>query len=225
MELKLLKVLPSCSRTNFGLVIERDPQYNRAYVLDVDAKSSAAKLCSSLKATRRALRLSYIVEIAGHRIFIKSEAVAALAQIRDAGVLEFHIAFAVEPPLSARQKRHNANELTLFDPRTKWTGNELPTNDLNCVNADFSSSHRVTVTDDCAQSRVDPDIAKLSPFQDVEDIEFEDICDDDVPQLDIGTLRTIAALRSGHDFSRRKYSDQYYVDGHQFDYITINYSC
>ena len=64
----------------------------------------------------------------------------------------------------------------------------MPTNDLNRVNADFSFSNRVTVTDDRAQSRVDPDTAKLSPFQDVEDIEFEDICDDDVPQLDIGTL-------------------------------------
>ena len=118
MESKKIQVLSSCSSPNFGLVIERDPQYNRAYVLDVDAKSSAAKLCSSLKATRRALRLSYIVEIAGHRIFTKSEAVAALAWLRDAGVLQFHITFAVEPPLSARQKRHNANELALFDPQT-----------------------------------------------------------------------------------------------------------
>ena len=74
-----MRVISFYSRSNFGLVIERDLQYNRAYVLDVDAKSSAAKLCSSLKATRRALRLSYIVEIAGHRIFTKSEAVAALA--------------------------------------------------------------------------------------------------------------------------------------------------
>ena len=51
MESKRMQVLKSCSSPNFGLVIERDPQYNRAYVLDVDAKSSAAKLCSSLKAT------------------------------------------------------------------------------------------------------------------------------------------------------------------------------
>ena len=79
MESKLMKVLPTCSRPNFGLKIERDPQYNRAYVLDVDAKSSAVKLCSSLKATRRAIRLSYIVEIAGHRIFTKSESTTALS--------------------------------------------------------------------------------------------------------------------------------------------------
>ena len=111
-----------------------------------------------------------------------------------------HITFAVEPPLSAKQQGHNANELALFDPRTKWSGNELPTHNLNCVAAAFNSSNRVTVTDDRAQSRVDPDTAKLSPFQDVEDIDFGDICDEDAPQLDIQTLRSIATLRHGLDF-------------------------
>ena len=114
---------------------------------------------------------------------------------------EFHTTFPIEPPLTAKQRRPNANELALSDPQTKWKGNELPTNDLNRVNADFSSSNRITVTDNHAQSWVDPDTAKLSLFQDVEDIEFEDICDDDTPQLDIVTLRAIAALRSGLDFS------------------------
>ena len=68
MKEKLLKVLPTCTPPNVGLKIDLDPQYGRAYVLDVDAKSSAAKLFSSLKVTRRAIGLSYIVEIAGHRI-------------------------------------------------------------------------------------------------------------------------------------------------------------
>ena len=122
------------------------------------------------KAKQRAIQLSYIVEITGHTIFTKSEATTTLSQIRDEGVLEFHITFAVEPILTAKQRRHNANELALFDLQTTWKGNKLPTNDLNRVNADFSSSNRVTVTDDRAQSRVDPDTAKLSPFQDVEDM-------------------------------------------------------
>ena len=43
---------------------------------------------------------------------------------------------------------------------------------------------------------------KLSPFQDVEDIDFGDICDEDAPQLDIQTLCSIAALRHGVDFSK-----------------------
>jgi len=99
MEENRLKVLPMCSRPNFGLKIELGPQYSCAYVLDVDAKLSAAKLFSSLKATRRAIRLSYIVQIAGCCIFTKSEATAALLQIRDEGVGEFHITFANEPIL------------------------------------------------------------------------------------------------------------------------------
>ena len=110
MEEKLLKILPTCSLPNFGFKIELDPQYGRAYVLDVDAKSSAAKLFSSLKATRQAIRLSYIVEITGHCIFSKSEATTALARIRDEGLSEFHITFAIEPALTAKQRRRNTNE-------------------------------------------------------------------------------------------------------------------
>ena len=98
---------------------------------------------------------------------------------------EFHITFAIEPPLNAKQRHHNTNELALVDPWTKWKGNELPTNNLNRVHADFSSSNRITATDHRAQSRVDPDTAKLSPFQDVEDIAFKVICDNDARQLNI----------------------------------------
>ena len=201
METKTLKVLPTCTSPNFGLQIERDPQYNRAYVLDVAAKSSAAKLFLSIKASCKAIRLSYIVEIAGHRIFTKSEETTASSKLRDEGVSQFHIKFAIEPALNTRQRRYNANELALFDSRTKWTGNELPTNDLVCVQADFSSSKRITVTDHRTKSCVDPATAKLSPFHDVEDIGFEDVCDADYPQLDIVSLRAISALRSGLDFS------------------------
>ena len=102
MEEKLLVVRNASTSPTFGLVLEADPQYGQAYVLDVNAKSSAADLFSSLKATRRAIRLSYIVEIAGHCIFSKSEASTALAKLRNAGVSQFHIIFAVEPALTAK---------------------------------------------------------------------------------------------------------------------------
>ena len=78
----------------------------------------------------------------------------------------------------------------------------MPSNDSNCVNTEFSSSNRITVTDEHAQSQVHPNTVELSPFQDVEDIEFEDICVDNAPDRDIVTLRAIAALRSGLDFSK-----------------------
>ena len=74
----------------------------------------------------------------------------------------------------------------------------MPTNDLNRVNAYFSSSNHIAVTN--------PDTVKLLLFQDVEDIKFEDMCDDDAPQLDIVTLRAIAALQSGLDFSKESIS-------------------
>ena len=187
-----MKVLPTCTCPNFGLQIKFDTQYGCAYILDIDAKSSATKLFFSLPATRQAICLSYIVEIAGHRIFSKSEATTALGQIRNEGVSEFHTTFAIELSLTKKQQQHNANKLALFDPSTKLKGNELPTNDLNHVNADFSSGNCITVTDNRAQSRVD---------QNVENIEFEDMCDDDALDLDIVSLHAIAALRSGLDFS------------------------
>ena len=118
MEKKLLKVLPTCIRYNFGLRIELGPLYGKVYVLDIESKSSATSLFSSIKVTWKAIQLSYIIEIAGHRFF-KSEATTSLAKIRDEGVDKLHTTFAIESALTAKQQRHNANELALFDPCTK----------------------------------------------------------------------------------------------------------
>ena len=62
----------------FGLALEADPQYGQTYVLDINRKSSTAHLFSSLKTTRKAIRLSYIVEFAGDPVFSKSETSTAL---------------------------------------------------------------------------------------------------------------------------------------------------
>ena len=144
MEEKKLTVHPDCKSPTFGLLHKADLQYGQAYVLDINKKSSAAQLFSSLKATHRAIRLSYIVEIAGHCIFSKSGATT----------------FVVEPALTAKQKKHNANELALFEPNTKWSGNELPTNDLHV--AKLSTKPR-TKHQSCAKSRAKSKFgAKLS---------------------------------------------------------------
>ena len=119
MEKKTLKVLRTCTRRNFGLKIKHDPSHEQTYVLDIETKSSAAKLFFSAKATWKDIWLSYIVEITGHCIFSKSEDTTALAKIRDEGVTEFHIAFIIEPGLTAKQQQHNINELALFDLCTK----------------------------------------------------------------------------------------------------------
>ena len=59
MEEKLLKVRKASTSPTFGLVLEADSQYGQAYVLDVNTKSSAAHLFSSLKATCRAMTFLY----------------------------------------------------------------------------------------------------------------------------------------------------------------------
>ena len=70
------------------------------------------------------------------------------------------------------------------------------------MHTDIRSNNHITVTDDRVQSQIHPDTAKLSLFQDVEDIDFEDIYYDNDPDLDIVTLCAIAALQSGLDFSK-----------------------
>ena len=75
-----MQVRPDCKIPTLGLALEADPQYGQSYVLDINKKTSAAYLFSSLKVTRKVIKLSYIVEIAGHRIFSKSEATTALSK-------------------------------------------------------------------------------------------------------------------------------------------------
>ena len=59
-----------------------------------------------------------------------------------------------------------------FAPNTKWKGKKLPTNDLYCV---------------CIES----DTVKLSSFQDEVDMNFEDECNGDAPELSIHTIRKV----------------------------------
>ena len=56
------------------LVLKLNVLHSTTVHMYIDAKSSTAKLFSSLKATRKATRLFYKVKIAGNCIFTKSEA-------------------------------------------------------------------------------------------------------------------------------------------------------
>ena len=60
MEEKTLRVRPSCACTNFGLTLEQDHHYGQAYATDASDKSSAGYIFSPLKATQRAVCLSYV---------------------------------------------------------------------------------------------------------------------------------------------------------------------
>lgn len=96
--------------------------------------------------------------------------------------------------LALPQVWYNYNELAIVDPHTKWKENKLPTNDLNCVDAGVSSKSYITVIDDYVQTWLYPDIVKLSPFQDVEVIEFEDKCENNIPDLSVCRFLTFMFL-------------------------------
>ena len=174
----------------------QDLHYGCVYVTDVGDKSSAGYNVPCPKATQKVICLSYGVKIAGHCIFLKSEATTTLAKLRDREVFEFHIIFPVEPKLMATRKQHNTDKLAFFAPNTKWKGNKLPTNDLNL--------NRVAVVDNCIH--VESNTVNLTLFQDNLDMDFEDICDGEAPELDLQTIRAIAAPRSGLYFSEDRIS-------------------
>ena len=98
---------------------------------------------------------------------------------------KLYVTIVLEPTLIATQKRHNTNELVLFPPNTKWKGNELSTNCLNCVAVNNT--------------------VKLSLFQDFLNIEFENILDCDTPELNIHIIQCIAALYFGLISMRKAY--------------------
>ena len=74
-----------------------------------------------------------------------------------------------------------------------------------CVSTDVGpsvgSANYITIIDDHAHTRVKSDTVKLSPFQDDDDIDLEDVCDNDTPDLDIATIQASADLRYGLDVS------------------------
>ena len=82
--------------------------------------------------------------------------------------------------------------------------NQVTLNSI-CVGIDIGlsigSANRITIIDDRARTRVKSDTVKLSPFQDDDDIDLEDVCDNDTPDLDITTIWVITTLCSGLDFS------------------------
>ena len=72
---------------------------------------------------------------------------------------------------------------------------------MNRVGAKFGSNKCVTVVDNYTFPCVKSDTSKLSPFQDNDDINLGDVCDCDIPALDVTTIRVIAALCFSLDFS------------------------
>jgi hypothetical protein len=106
----------ACKKQNFGLTIETDELNNRAFVYEIKDKSSAARLFSTLKASRNKLRGSYIIRINGTPVFTKDEVLAAMQKLRAYDENEIEIVFAPERKLTAKQTRKAMKELNWHAP-------------------------------------------------------------------------------------------------------------
>ena len=199
----------------FGLALEADPQYGQAYDLEINTKSGTAHLFSSLKVTCKAIRLPYIVEIAGHCIFSKPEASNQVSiQVKHQVLYQAQSNLASKSDSNIVSKSVNWNgELSEIDLNDIAVGSNVgpdfsPTNQFTLnrmyvgsdVGPSIGSTNCITVIDNRACAVVKSDTVKLSPFQDADDIDLEDVYDNDALNLDIATIQAIAALRSSLDF-------------------------
>ena len=112
--------------------------YGCAFIKDIDNNSSASRLFSSFQATRNKIKYAYLIEISGHHVFDKDDAVQHLKQLHNQWVVEFPVTLAPIKQLSQKDVQRNINEATLFARNTKWTSNELPSLDLNNLNAIYA---------------------------------------------------------------------------------------
>ena len=129
--------------SSFGLDVDTDVLYNRAYVSDVKQSSSAAGLFSSLKATRNKIRGAYIVSIAGEEVFTKADVDRVLKRLFDEQVTEFEVEFAPEKRLSAAQLRKALleHDHDLFSPEAPADEEHTPELDVASIRAIASILH------------------------------------------------------------------------------------
>ena len=102
--------------STFGMELDSDILYNRAYVSDIKGKSDTERVFSSAKAARNKIKGAYIVTIDGERVFTTADAKRVLRRLYDEQVDEFEIVFAPEKRLSATEVRKALTEHDIFQP-------------------------------------------------------------------------------------------------------------
>eukprot|EP00980_Cylindrotheca_fusiformis_P004427 scaffold946_cov73-Cylindrotheca_fusiformis.AAC.2 len=113
----LRPVKVTCRNREYGFEFATDTDNNRAFVANIKANSSAAKIFSSLRATNNKIRGAYIVSINGEPVFTIDEVLTALHDIRSSKASQFTMEFAPERRLSALERHRVAHKHEqLFSP-------------------------------------------------------------------------------------------------------------
>lgn len=89
---------------------------NRAYVHNLGDKSSTAKMFSSTKAARNAIKGAYVVSVDGKPTFTMANVVGCFCRLQADEIELFEIVFAPEKRLTADEQRCVDNEHQWFKP-------------------------------------------------------------------------------------------------------------
>ena len=105
-----------CNVENYGFDIDTDRVSNRAYVRNLDDKSSASKMFSSTKAARNANKGTYVVSVDGKPTFTVADVIGCVRRLQADEIKSFEIVFAPEKRLTDAEQRRVDEEHCWFTP-------------------------------------------------------------------------------------------------------------
>ena len=148
------KLTVQCDSPTFGLLIKNDDINGRAFLHEIEKKTSASNIFSSHKATRNKIRGSYIISIDGRDVFDKSHAMDIINTLHNEHRKEFTIVFAPEEKLTSKQKWKDLDEFNLFSP--------TPSTDEASI--DYLTIRAITTARtglDCSENEITDDMIRL----------------------------------------------------------------
>ena len=96
--------------TSVELHIVTDPVLTIKITTIPMMEPNVSRLFSSIQVTRSKITCTYFMEISGHHVFVKDNAVQHLKQLHDQGLVAFPVTFTQEKPSYLKNVQQNLNK-------------------------------------------------------------------------------------------------------------------
>ena len=110
----ILKPTPYYPDTTFVFTLHFCDLLKRAFVKTIKPKSLSSKIFYNHRSTNNNFRCSFVTSIHGNRVFNYADSLKQIHLLKDKGVLELSIRFALEKELSFKEVREATNKYGLF---------------------------------------------------------------------------------------------------------------
>ena len=110
----ILKSIPSYPYPTFEFTYKDDDLLKRDSAKTVQPKYPVYSIFYNPRSTNNNLRCSFVTSIHGNRVFNSSDSLKQIHLLKDKGVLELSIRFALEKELSFKEVREATNKYGLF---------------------------------------------------------------------------------------------------------------